>query len=127
MMMKKIETPKAPLPGGHYSQAMACNGLLFVSGQLPIEPGTGDKITGSIEDQAEQALKNVAAVLDAAGCGLEHVIKATVYISDIGLWDRVNLVYARFFGSHKPARAVVPTRSLHHGFQIEIEAVAAIG
>ena len=91
-----------------------------------LEPKTGEKRIGSIEEQTEQALKNLSEILKAAGSNLNQVIKTTVYISDIELWDRVNAVYARFFGEHRPARAVVPTRNLHFGFQIEIEAIAAL-
>jgi len=93
---------------------------------LPIDPITGEKRIGSIEEQTEQALKNVAAILKAAGSDINHVIKTTVYISDIELWDRINAVYANFFGEHRPARVVVPTKNLHYGFQIEIEAIAAL-
>ncbi len=125
-MMKKITTLKAPAPGGHYSQAIVHNGLVYVSGQLSIHPDTGEKVLGTIEQQTEQVLKNTAAVLEAAGSSLKQVIKTTVYISDIQLWDRVNQVYARYFGDHRPARAVVPTGPLHFGFQIEMEAIAAI-
>jgi len=124
--MKKILTQKAPKPAGHYSQAIIYNELVYVSGQLPVDPVTGEKRIGSIEEQTEQALKNVAAILKAAGSDINHVIKTTVYISDIELWDRINAVYAIFFGEHRPARVVVPTKSLHHGFQIEIEATAAL-
>ena len=124
--MKKIITLKAPTPGGHYSQAIVHNGLVYVSGQLPIHPDTGEKVLGAIEQQTEQVLKNTAAILEAAGSSLKQVIKTTVYISDIQLWDRVNQVYARYFGDHRPARAVVPTGPLHFGFQIEMEAIAAI-
>jgi len=122
--MQQISTPKAPAPAGHYSQAIVHDGLVYVSGQLPINPATGEKITGSIEQQTEQVIKNVAAILEAAGSGLNQVLKTTVYLSDITLWDRVNRVYATLFGTHRPARAVVPTRSLHFGFQIEMEAIA---
>ncbi|MBC7259449.1 MAG: RidA family protein [Chloroflexi bacterium] len=124
--MKTISTPDAPAPAGHYAQAIVHNGLVFVSGQLPIDPTTGDKHIGSIEEQTEQALRNVEAILQAAGSALDKVLKVTVYISDISLWGRVNEVYGRVFGAHRPARAVVPTRELHFGFQIEIEAVAAV-
>jgi 2-iminobutanoate/2-iminopropanoate deaminase len=124
--VQTILTPKAPKPAGHYSQAVIHGDLVFVSGQLPIDPQTGQKKVGSIEEQAEQALKNVMEILKAANSGLDRVIKTTIYISDIGLWDRVNRVYAGFFGEHCPARAVVPTGELHFGFQIEIEAIAAI-
>lgn len=124
--MKTISTPNAPRPAGHYSQGIVSGNLLFVSGQLPVDPVSGEKKTGSIEEQTTQALKNVQAVLEAAGSGLDRVVKTTVYVSDIQLWDRVNKVYAEFFGKHKPARAIVPTCKLHFGFQVEIEAVAVI-
>ena len=123
--MTPITTKNAPFPGGHYSQAIVHNGLVFVSGQLPIDPATGEKKIGSIEEQTEQTLKNVQSVLEASGSDLNHVLKATVYIANIDLWGQVNTVYARVFGEHRPARAVVPTRDLHHGFLIEIEVIAA--
>lgn len=123
--MEFVFTEKAPKPAGHYSQGVVHGGLVYVSGQLAIDPATGEKKLGSIEEQTGQALKNVAAVLEAAGSGIDRVLKTTVYVSDIALWPRVNAVYAEFFGDHKPARAVVPTRELHFGFQVEVEAVAA--
>lgn len=124
--MQPVATDTAPAPAGHYSQGMIHGGLVFVSGQLPIDPASGRPRIGSIEEQAELAIANLAAVLEAAGSGLDRVIKTTVYVSDIGLWGRVNGVYAERFGDHRPARAVVPTRDLHFGCQVEIEAVAAI-
>jgi 2-iminobutanoate/2-iminopropanoate deaminase len=124
--MIEISTPNAPLPAGHYSQAIVHNNIVYVSGQLPINPQTGEKRIGSIEEQTEQALKNLSAILEAAGSDISQVLKTTVYVSDIALWDRVNVVYSRFFGEHRPARAVVPTRELHFGFQIEIEAIAVV-
>ena len=125
--MKKILTPDAPQPAGHYSQAVVHDNIVYVSGQLPIDPQTGEKPLGSIEEQAEQVLKNLFAILRAAGSSKDQVIKTTVYISDIRLWDRVNAVYSTLFGEHRPARAVVPTKELHFGFQVEIEAIAAVG
>lgn len=124
--MKTITTPHAPKPAGHYSQAVIHDNIVYVSGQLPIVPETGEKCTGSIEEQTTQALKNLSAILKAANSDLNRVIKTTVYVSDITLWGRVNAVYSDFFGDHCPARAVVPTRNLHFGFLIEIEAVAAV-
>ena len=125
-MIVEISTPNAPRPAGHYSQAIVHGNTVYVSGQLAIDPQTGEKRLGSIEEQTEQALKNVAEILKAANSDISQVLKTTVYISDIALWDRVNAVYARFFGEHRPARAVVPTRDLHYGFQIEIEAIAFV-
>ena len=124
--MKYISTKNAPTPAGHYSQAVVQGGLVFVSGQLPINPVSGEKKTGSIEEQTEQTLQNLAEILKAANSSLDQVVKVTVYFSDIELWNRVNAVYADFFGEHKPARAVVPTRELHYGFQIEIDAIAVV-
>lgn len=124
--MKEISTPHAPQPGGHYAQAIVHDGMVYVAGQLPIDPLTGEKKTGAIAEQTEQVIRNVAAVLQAAGSGLNHVVKTTVYVSDIALWDDVNAVYAKCFGAHRPARAVVPTRDLHYGFKVEIEAIAAV-
>ena len=124
--MEVILTPNAPKPAGHYSQAIVHSNLVYVSGQLPIDPESGEKRIGSIEEQTEQALKNLSEILKATCSSLNQVIKTTVYISDIELWNQVNTVYARFFGEHRPARAVVPTRNLHFGFQIEIEAIAAL-
>jgi len=124
--MKPIKTDKAPLPGGHYSQAMVHNGLVYVSGQLPIYPQTGEKQTGAIEEQTRLVLENLSAILVASGSSLNQVLKVTVYISDISLWGKVNEVYAEIFGDHRPARAIVPTRDLHFGFMIEVDAVAAV-
>ena len=124
--MKRVVTINAPQPAGHYSQAIVHNDVIYVSGQLPIVPETGEKILGSIEKQTAQVLKNLSAILKAANSDLKRVLKTTVYVSDISLWDKVNAVYSEFFGKHRPARAVVPTRELHFGFQIEIEAIAAV-
>ncbi|MEW6209622.1 MAG: RidA family protein [Acidobacteriota bacterium] len=123
--IKYISTPNAPQPAGHYSQAVVHNGLVFVAGQLAITPA-GEHRVGSIEEQTEQALANVAEILKAAGSDLSRVLKMTVFVSDISLWSQVNAVYARVMGDHRPARAVVPTKELHYDFQIEIEAVAAL-
>ena len=124
--MKSTRTDKAPLPGGHYSQAIVHNGLVYVSGQLPIDPKTGEKQIGSIEEQTRLVLQNLSAILDASDSSLKQVLKVTVYISDISLWGKVNEVYAEIFGDHRPARAIVPTRDLHFGFKIEVDAVAAV-
>jgi 2-iminobutanoate/2-iminopropanoate deaminase len=125
MDIQRISTPNAPRPAGHYSQATVCNGLVFVAGQLSIDAATGEHKTGAIEEQTERALNNVHAILQAAGSDWDRVLKMTVYVADINLWDAVNKVYARVLGDHRPARAVIPTGALHHGFLIEIDAVAA--
>ena len=125
MEIKRIETKNAPAAGGHYSQAVVHNGLVFVSGQLSIDPLTGEKKLGSIEEQTEQVLKNVAEILKAANSDFSRVLKLTVYVADIELWSAVNEVYARVLGESRPARAVIPTGKLHYGFLIEIDAIAA--
>jgi len=124
--MEFINTVYAPMPAGHYTQAIVCNGMVYVSGQLPVKPDRSSNEVGSIEEQTLQALQNVEQILIAANSSKECVVKVTVYISDISLWGRVNTVYSSFFGAHKPARAIVPTKELHYGYQIEIEAIAAI-
>lgn len=124
--MEIVETPAAPLPAGHYSQAIVHNGVVYVAGQLPIVPGSSDRTVGSMEQQTEQTLRNVEAVLKAAGSGLDKVLQMTLYVSDISLWGEVNIAYARVMGAHKPARAVVPVKDLHYGYQIEIQAIAAL-
>lgn len=124
--MEIVETSAAPLPAGHYSQGIIHNGVVYVAGQLPIVPGSSDRTVGSMEQQTEQTLRNVEAVLKAAGSGLNKVLQMTIYVSDISLWGEVNIAYARVMGAHKPARAVVPVKELHYGYQIEIQAIAAL-
>lgn len=124
--MKTIETPHAPHPAGHYSQAVVHGGLVFVAGQLPIDPASPGRPAGDVEEQTERALRNVEAILEAAGSGLERMVSVTVYVSDISLWPRVNAAYARLLGPHRPARAVVPVKELHHGYLVEVQAVAAL-
>ena len=126
LIMKFISTGNAPKPGGHYSQAVVQDNLVYVAGQLPFDPDTGEKVLGSIGEQTYRVLLNLEAILIAAGTGRSNVLKTTVYIADINQWGEVNKVFAEFFGDHKPARAVVPTPPLHFGFLIEIEAVAVI-
>jgi 2-iminobutanoate/2-iminopropanoate deaminase len=126
MNLETILTPNAPTPAGHYAQAIVHNGIVYVAGQLPIDPATGEKLHGSIEEQTERTLRNVEAILKAARSDLSRVLKMTVYVTDIHQWSAVNAVYARLMGEHRPARAIVPVRELHHGFLIEIDAIAAI-
>ena len=124
--METVSTDAAPTPAGHYAQAVVHAGLVYVSGQLPTVPETGEKLTGPIEEQTRRALSNLKAILEAAGSGIDRVLKVTVYVSDMALWPGVDAAYADFFGDHRPARAVVPTRDLHHGVQVEVEAIAAL-
>jgi 2-iminobutanoate/2-iminopropanoate deaminase len=124
--MEKIQPPDQPTPKGHYSPGIEHNGLVYVSGQLPMDLVTREPFAGAIEEQTELALRNVEAVLHAAGSELDRVIQMTIYISDIELWGKVNETYARVMGGHRPARAIVPVKDLHFGTQIEIQAIAAL-
>jgi 2-iminobutanoate/2-iminopropanoate deaminase len=124
--MKTIATTQAPKPAGHYSQAVVHNGVVYVAGQLGIDPANPKAGPGSIEAQTEQTLKNIQAILQAAGSGLPHVLQMTIYVSDIDLWGKVNEVYTRVMGDHRPARAVVPVKELHYGYQLEVQAIAAL-
>ena len=124
--MRLVSTKDAPAPAGHYSQAVVHGGLVFVAGQLAIDPARPDAPAGDVEEQTERALRNVEAILRAAGASLSHVLSMTVYVTDIAHWPRVNAAYARVLGEHRPARAVVPVKDLHHGFLVEIQAIAAL-
>jgi len=124
--VESVSTQNAPAPGGHYSQAIIHDNVVYVAGQLPIDPETGHKKTGSIEEQTEMTLKNVAEIVKAAGSDIDHILKVTVYISDINLCARFDEAYARFFGRHRPARAIVPVTELPFGFKLEIDAIAAL-
>ena len=123
--MLYVNTLKAPQPAGHYSQAIVHNGMVYVSGQLPVKTDRSTKEVGLIEEQTLQVLQNIEQILLAANSDISRVVKVTVYISDISLWGQVNEVYSQFFGSHKPARVIVPTKELHYGYQIEVDAIAA--
>ena len=124
--MHAISTTNAPAAGGHYSQGMVHAGAVYVSGQLPMVPGRTEHVVGTIEEQTEQVLRNVAAVLEAGGSSLARALQMTIYISDIDLWSRVNATYMRVMGASKPTRAVVPVGLLHYGYQIEVQAVGAV-
>jgi 2-iminobutanoate/2-iminopropanoate deaminase len=122
--MKSIFTVNAPSPAGHYSQAIEHNGLIYISGQLAIDPLTGEKLLGPTDEQAKMIFSNIKAILKAAGSDMDHVLKTTCYISDIEDWPSVNAVYQAVFPHHKPARAVVPVPTLHYGLKAEIEVIA---
>ncbi|WP_087974801.1 RidA family protein [Oceanobacillus rekensis] len=124
--MKFISINGAKPNPGHYSAATQKGNLLFISGQLPVDPFTGEGTSGDITDETKQVLSNVDHILEAAGANKKDIMKVTIYISDISLWDNVNSLYKQYFGDHKPARAVVPTNQLHYGYHVELEAVAYI-
>ncbi|WP_454689491.1 RidA family protein [Achromobacter aloeverae] len=123
-MIERIQTPRAPLPAGHYSQAIKANGFIFVAGQLPFAPGPERRMPEGIEAQARQCLENLAAILEAAGSSVDRLTSVQLFIPDVALWGKVNAVYEAFMGEARPARTVVPTRDLHYGALIELNAVA---
>ncbi|MDQ3015556.1 MAG: Rid family detoxifying hydrolase [Bacteroidota bacterium] len=123
--MKNINTPNAPQPAGHYSQAIVHNGLVFVAGQLPLDK-EGKIAEGGIEGQTRQTLQNIQAILEASDSGLGHIVKASLFIPDISYWPEINRVYAEIMGEHRPARAVIPCGELHYGVLLEMEVIAAV-
>lgn len=125
MTITPIHPAGARPPAGHYSPGIVHGGVVYVSGQLPIDPQTGLGCHGPIEEQADRVFQNLAMILEAAGSGLDRLLKVTIYVADVADWPAVNAVYARVLGAHRPARAIVPTGPLHHGFLIEVEAIAA--
>lgn len=122
-----VHTDGAPEAIGPYSQAIAVDGWVFASGQIAIDPESGALLTGDVASQTDRVLKNLAAVLEAAGGGLSSVVKTTVYLSDMGDFTEMNGVYGRHFGEHRPARATVEAGALPKGVAVEIDAIARVG
>ena len=120
-----VQTDAAPKAIGPYSQAIRCAGWVFVSGQIPLDPATGELVGGDFARQVTRVLENVDAVLRAAGCSRASVVKTTAYLTDLARFGEFNEIYAAFFGQHRPARAVVGVAALPRGAQVEVEAVAA--
>ncbi|OGD14148.1 MAG: reactive intermediate/imine deaminase [Candidatus Aminicenantes bacterium RBG_16_66_30] len=125
-MKKQVHTDKAPKAIGPYSQGIIANGFVFCSGQIPIDPATGELNTGSIEDQTRQVLKNLGAVLEAAGTSFDDVVKCTVFLQDMNDFAKMNAVYAEFFKAPSPARAAVQVARLPRDVKVEIEAIALV-
>jgi 2-iminobutanoate/2-iminopropanoate deaminase len=121
-----ISTSQAPAAIGPYSQAVRWRDLIFVSGQIPIDPATGQVVGDDVAAQTERVLKNLAAILEAAGAGPSQVLKTTVYLKDLNDFGKMNEVYARFFSEQPPARATVQVARLPRDVSVEIEAVAAV-
>jgi 2-iminobutanoate/2-iminopropanoate deaminase len=124
-MKKAINTKGAPVAIGPYSQGVEAAGFVFVSGQIPLVPETGEVVTGGIEAEARRALENLKGVLEGAGCGLDNVVKTTVYLADMADFSAVNEVYAEFFSEPFPARATVEVKGLPKGVRVEVDATAA--
>lgn len=121
-----VQTDSAPKAIGPYSQAIKAGGFLFVSGQIPIDPQSGQFVPGGIVEQTEQVLKNLAAVLEAAGSGLDRVVKATVFLADMDEFAEMNQVYGRYFPSDPPARATVEVARLPRDARVEIDVISLI-
>jgi len=125
-MKKQVQTDRAPKAIGPYSQGIVANGLVFCSGQIPIDPATGELNTGTIEEQTRLVLKNVGAVLEAAGSSYDDVVKCTVFLHDMNDFGKMNEVYAEFFKAPSPARAAVQVARLPRDVKVEIEAIALV-
>ena len=124
-MLKKIDTKKAPAAIGPYSQAIVCGNMLFTSGQIPIDPATGDIHGADITEQAEQVMKNLAAVLEEAGITFENAVKTTCFLADMGDFAAFNAVYGKYF-TEKPARSCVAVKTLPKNVFVEVEVIAAL-
>jgi 2-iminobutanoate/2-iminopropanoate deaminase len=122
---KHVSTSSAPTPIGPYSQGVIAGGLLFVSGQIAIDPATNKLLAGDIEAQTEQVLKNLIAILKAAKMGPDNVVKTTVYLADLADFPKMNEVYARFLGSNPPARSTIQAAGLPRNVKVEIDVIAA--
>ncbi len=125
-MKQIISTENAPKAIGPYSQAVAWNGLVYLSGQIPLDPATGQLVDGGIAEQTERVLENLKAVLEAAGSDLAHVLKTTVFLKDMAEFAKMNEIYGHYFSRNPPARATVEAARLPRDVRVEIECVAAI-
>ncbi len=125
-MRQVISTDAAPKAIGPYSQAIVYNGIAYLSGQIPLDPATGEIVAGGIEEQTEQVLKNLGAVLEACGSSYEKVLKTTIFVKDMGDFAKVNGIYAKYFAVNPPARATVEAARLPRDVKVEIEAIAAV-
>jgi 2-iminobutanoate/2-iminopropanoate deaminase len=123
--IKYVSTPQAPPPIGPYSQGVISGGLLFCSGQIAIDPGTGDLLDGDVGAQTERVLENLVAVLREAKMSPENVVKATVYLADMADFPGMNEVYGRYFGARPPARTTIAAAGLPRGVRVEIDVIAA--
>lgn len=126
-MNKIVTTDQAPKAIGPYSQAVIANGFAFLSGQIPLDPATGQLIDGDVSAQTERVLENLKSVLEAAGCSLASVVKTTVYLKDMGEFARMNEVYGRYFTGNPPARATVEVARLPRDVRVEIDCIASLG
>ena len=123
-MNKIVSTDRAPKAIGPYSQAVISNGFVFVSGQVPLDPATGQIVEGGIAEQTARVFENIKNVLEAAGCSLEQAVKTTVYLKDMGEFAQMNEVYGRYFPANPPARATIEAARLPRDVRIEIDCIA---
>lgn len=123
-MLQAVQTDNAPKAIGPYSQAIKANGFVFVSGQIPIDPATGQLAQGSMADLTRQVMRNLTNIIETAGSSLDDVVKTTIYLKDMGDFEEVNNTYAEFFPNHKPARATVEVARLPKDVRVEIDAIA---
>jgi 2-iminobutanoate/2-iminopropanoate deaminase len=124
MQMDYVATPDAPKAIGPYSQAVKANGLVFTSGQIALDPATGNLVDGSFEEQVHRVFRNLGAVLKEAGSSFDRVLKATVYLTDMGNFQALNAIYAEYFGEHKPSRTTIQASALPKGGAVEIDLIA---
>lgn len=124
MPKKHIQTGQAPQPIGPYSQGVIAGGLLFVSGQIPVDPATGEVVPGDVEAQTDQVMKNIMAILKEAKIGPESVVKTTVFLANLADFPKMNQAYARVLGKEPPARSTIQAAGLPRGVLVEIEAIA---
>ena len=122
--MDYVATADAPKAIGPYSQAVKANGLLFTSGQIALDPATGNLVEGSFEEQVHRVFRNLGAVLKEAGSGFDRVLKATVYVTDLANFQTLNTIYGEYFGDHKPARTTIQASGLPKGGAVEIDLIA---
>lgn len=125
-MKEIIYTDAAPAPIGPYSQAVKANGMLFISGQVAIDPASGEVVTGSIQDEAHRVMKNIEALLHKAGLGFSHVVKTTIFLSDMSLFAAVNEVYGSYFTGDYPARETIAVKGLPKAVNVEISMTAVV-
>ncbi|HEV7241634.1 MAG TPA: RidA family protein [Thermoanaerobaculia bacterium] len=124
MQIEPVSTPDAPAAIGPYSQGVKAHGFVYTSGQIALDPATGSLVAGSFEDQVHRVFRNLQAILIAAGSGFDRVLKATVYVTDLGNFAALNAIYASYFGDHKPARTTVEVPALPKGAAVEIDLIA---
>lgn len=126
MKLQSISTDKAPAAIGPYSQAVKFGNMLFCSGQIPLDPSTGEMVEGDVAAQTELVMSNISAVLSVSGAGFDDVVKTTIYLVDMADFASVNEVYGKCFNNHKPARSTVAVKALPRGALVEIEVIAAL-